>query len=462
VYKRTGNGLQTNLTKIALTGISITFSMLVNLEACNQASATEIGKVTVNETAAANATAAGLDNFWKLYRAKDYAGAANLFETLLTSSRPGANAYYYAAFANQQVYKQSRAKQLFNYIITAFPGSAEASYSKKSLGLPTGTEEASKSAENEDLPESVKSKLSPEMQELLKTPAGKKVVAQVLKEQADSVKTIKAAEKKDILQPDKAEPSPGTTKVAVAKSAVSQHRVGEHPFSAEQIAREGPNGIDQTNAPNCWFESAMSALAQLPRGQKAIAQMITYGEGDSYLVRFPGDGVEYKITKDDLEDSGVKNTALWASLLDYAERKKFPNNVGASGPDEDKHRLQVGLGSITGCNAEMIFPAQASKQAISSFVYGAVSSHNPVTCGSAGRDRSVPAPVIEGHAYTIIGFEPARNMIMLRNPHGKKSRRFSVADDPAHLRFEQLDDGVCKMNLDLFCVAFGSVCRSFM
>jgi hypothetical protein len=436
--------------------------MLVDIVVCNPASATEIGKVTINQASASNATASGLDNFWKLYRAKDYAGAANLFESLLTSSRPGANAYYYAALANQQVYKQSRAKQFFNYIISAFPGSVEATYSKKSLGLPTGSEEATKTADDRELPESVKSKLSPEMQELLKTPAGKKVVAQTLKAQADSVKTIKDAEKKGILQPDKVATTPVTTKVPTAKSAVSQHKVGEHPFSPEQIAREGPDGIDQTNAANCWFESAMSALAQLPRGQKAISQMITYGEGDTYLVRFPGDGVEYKITKDDLENSGVKNTALWASLLDYAERIKFPNNRGASGPDEDRHRLQVGLGCITGCNAEMVFPAQTTKQAVSSFIYGAISSHNPVTCGSAGRDRAVPAPIIEGHAYTIIGFDTAKNLITLRNPHGKKSRRFSLSGDPAHLRFEQLEDGVFKMNLDLFCDAFGSVCRSFM
>ena len=432
----------------------------------NSVSATEIGRVTINNSASASANVSGLDSFWKLYRAKDYAGAANQFELLITSLRPGANAYYYAALANQQVYKQSRAKQLFNYIISAFPGSVEASYSKKCLGLPSGSEEAA-ATEDQELPESVKSKLSPAMQEMLKTPAGKKVVAQALKEQADSIKTIKDAEKKGVLPNDKASSSVASKTTTAPKNAAmtnvaSQRKLGEHPFSPEQIAREGPDGIDQTNAANCWFESAMSALSQLPRGQKAIAQMITYGEGDSYLVRFPGDGVEYKITEADLERSGVKNTALWASLLDYAERQKFPNNVGASGPDQDKHRLQVGLGCITGCNAEMIFPALTTKQAVSSFIYGAVSSHNPVTCGSAGRDRSIPAPVIEAHAYTIIGFDPARNMITLRNPHGRKSRRFTVPGDPAHLRFEQLDDGVCKMNLDLFCDAFGSVCRSFM
>jgi hypothetical protein len=296
------------------------------------------------------------------------------------------------------------------------------------------------------------------MQALLKTDAGKLAVAQAMRDQRANADIIARAERQGTLNSANVTPA----LASAPTNANTPRNKGQHPFSPEQIAKEGPNGIDQTNAPNCWFESAMSALAQLPKGQRLISQMITYGEGDSYLVRFPGDGVEYKITIDDLKQSGVNSTALWASLLDYAERKKFPNNVGASGVDADKHRLQVGLGAITGCNAEMIYPAQASKQDVISFIYGAVSSHNPITAGTAGRNKAVPAPVIEAHAYTIIGFEPSRSMITIRNPHGKRSRRFSVTDDPQHLKFEQLDDGVFKMNIDLFCDSFGSVCRSFI
>jgi hypothetical protein len=414
-------------------------------------------------TTGGTTTGSNTDQFWSLFKAHDYAGAASAFESIAASGRLDANVVYYAALANQQIYKEARARQLFAYVISAFPNSTQATYAQTRLGASNSKSATNASppsqSNNSELPLSVQKALPPEMQALLKTDAGKLAVAQSMRDQKANADIISNAECKGVLNTAKI--ASATPSAGFANTGTPRVR-GGHPFSPDQIAREGPNGIDQTNAPNCWFESAMSALAQLPKGQRLISQMISYGEGDSFLVRFPGDGVEYKITIDDLRRSGVNSTALWASLLDYAERQKFPNNVGASGVDADKHRLQVGLGSITGCGAEMIYPAQVSKQDVISFIYGAVSSHNPITAGTAGRNKSVPAPVIEAHAYTIIGFDPSRSMVTIRNPHGRRARRFSWDDDPQHLKFEQLDDGVFKMNVDLFCDSFGSVCRSFI
>jgi hypothetical protein len=53
-------------------------------------------------------------------------------------------------------------------------------------------------------------------------------------------------------------------------------------------------------------------------------------------------------------------------------------------------------------------------------------------------------------------------MITIRNPHGHKSHQFSFDEDPRHLQFEALDDGVFKMHVDLFRESFGSLCRSFI
>jgi len=53
-------------------------------------------------------------------------------------------------------------------------------------------------------------------------------------------------------------------------------------------------------------------------------------------------------------------------------------------------------------------------------------------------------------------------MVILRNPHGKNSQRFSLADDPQHLKFEQMEDGVFKMNLEIFPNYFYEVARSFI
>lgn len=390
----------------------------------------------------------------KLYTDKQYPQAAEAFERLLTSGKTDARTYYYAALANLAARRNLRAKQLFDYVIAAFPSSQEAGLAKSAMiyfGKSTAAKDATMVAGATASAVSTASAGAPSSGAAVQSvasaagsrlsPAGSNVIMRTPKQSSTG--------------------SEGATTAKLNLFARPHHK-GEFVFTPEEIAREGANGIDQTNAPNCWFEAAMSALAQLPRGQKMLAKMITYGEGESYMVRFPGDGREYQITEERLDDSGVDCKAKWASLLDYAERLKFPHNIGASGPDGDMHRLQVGLSCMTGCRADMLIPNQASTQEISSFICGAVVSKNPITCGTSGRNGRVWAPIIENHAYTIIGFDSARNMVIIRNPHGRESETFSMPDDPHHLKFEQLTDGVFKMNLELFKDAFGSVCRSFI
>lgn len=353
---------------------------------------------------------------WKLYTLKQYDASANAFEKVFTTAKPDPRLYYYAGLANTAAHRNARAKQLFDYIIANFAGTPECELAKTASAYVTSS-----------------------------GTAGGKAGASA-SEKATSTSSAVA--------------SLGSTAEKATEKAV--RKKGAFVFTPEDIAREGANGIDQTNAPNCWFECSMSALAQLPKGQRMLARMITFGDGETYIVRFPGDGTEYKITEADLDRAGVKCKALWASLLDYAERRKFPNNSGSSGPDGDLSRLHVGLSCMTGCRSDIIYPAQASNQELSSFIYSAVSSGNPITACTVGRVDQSRVPIITRHAYTITGFDSSRNLITIRNPHGRDSQRFDLDDDPKHLRFEQLDDGVFKMNLDLFREGFYSVCRSFI
>lgn len=355
---------------------------------------------------------------WKLYSQKQYEASANAFEKVFTTAKPEARLYYYAGLANSAARRNARAKQLFDYVITNFAGTPECELAKTASGYlaPTGNKAGTSTGS---------------------TAAGTRATSS-----SSAVATLGSS--------------------AASGGVTTIRKKGAFVFTPEDIAREGANGIDQTDAPNCWFECGMSALAQLPKGQRMLARMITYGDGDSYVVRFPGDGNEYKITEADLDRAGVKCTALWASLLDYAQRKKFPNNVGANGSDGDLSRLHVGLSCITGCRTDVIHPGHSNNQELASFIYSAVSSGNPITAGTSGRIGRRHVPVFENHAYTITGFEPARNMITIRNPHGHKSHQFTFDEDPRHLQFEPLNDGIFKMHMDLFRESYGSVCRSFI
>jgi len=368
-------------------------------------------------------------NPWTLYKQQKYTASSDAFEPLIRTSKPSATLYYYAALANVNCGRSTRAKQLCQYIITNFAGTTEAAYAQK---LFPDVVAAKTTASSDALPASLKGK---NVQELMKTEEGRKAVEEALaKKEAASAAAAKV--------------SPMLAK--------SMHgRPGDRVFTTAEIAKDGAGGIDQMYYPNCWFESSMSALAMLPRGQRLMADMIRYGDKEGhYVVRFPGDGVEYKITEEALEKSGVHNKALWATLIECGQTLKFPEDAGGE--------LADGLGCLTGQRAETITPSSASPQELSSFIEGAVKSQNPIICGSNYSMRGLPILVFPSHAYAIIGFDPASGMITIRNPHGINSERFTLPNDEKHQKFEQLNDGVFKMHISLFPHYFSEAARSFI
>lgn len=423
---------------------------------------------------------------WKLYNTKKYIESADAFESVLKSNAPSARLYYYAALANHSANRRARSRQLCEYVISHFPKSTEAAYcsrlfpeissSKSSKPFDSkNSTAAAKSEKHGGLPDSVWNSLSPEARTALESPEGKQALAQSVREHSRKIQVIRKAEKAGLLDKSgktiASAAASGTTSSSKSKSSMheafstkSKGRRGDRPFTSQHIAADGAGGIDQNINPNCWFEASMAALAELPRGQRLIADMIRYGEPGSYIVRFPGDGVEYTITREELDTRGIRDKALWASLIECAQVMKFPDNEGADGEDGSDSRLAVGLGCITGCKAEIILPRSSGLQELSSFIFGAVSSKNPIIAGTWDDYRlaGLPDLVVSTHAYTIIGYDMGSQMVTIRNPHGKRSQRFSLKTDPNHREFQQLNDGVFKMHISLVQKYFSTICRSFI
>ncbi|MBX9952753.1 MAG: hypothetical protein K2Y39_26495 [Candidatus Obscuribacterales bacterium] len=381
----------------------------------------------VNETA--------LRNAWALYTQQKYRESADAFEALIASSTPSARLYYYAALSLRACNRNARAKQLCQYISTNFPSALEASFAAKLFpDAPSTSTASSVGTVSESVPPSLKGKST---EELLKTEEGRKYVAeQIAKKESASGKH-------------------GGVSPMMAKWRESG-KPGARVFSAAEIAKEGANGIDQMYYPNCWFESTMSTLASLPRGQRLMAEMVSFGPKEgTYVVRFPGDGKIYNIDEKMLEEKGIHNKALWATLIECGQVLKFPEDNG--------NLLSEGLACLTGQKAQVLDPDECSDQELSSFIDGAVKSQNPIICGSnnyAYMPRDMSLLVEPSHAYTIIGFDPASGLIKLRNPHGANSRRFALKSDPRHEKFEMLDDGVFKIHMSLFKQYFSQVARA--
>lgn len=379
----------------------------------------------VNETA--------LRSAWALYGQNKYRESADAFEALIASSSPNARLYYYAAISLRAANRNARAKQICQYVATNFPASQEAAFAKKLYPDVVAPATASAEGGSDPVPDSLKGMTTEQM---LQTDEGKKYVAQQLMKREGGAATTALA----------------SASPMVAKSKGGKR--GERVFTAAEIAKDGAHGIDQMYYPNCWFESTMSSLASLPRGQRLMADMVSYGEKEgTYVVRFPGDGNIYDINEKLLEEKGIHNKALWATLIECGQVLKFPHDNG--------NLLSEGLACLTGQKAQVLEPDEASEQELSGFIDGAVKSQNPIICGTNHYiPAGMPYLVEPGHAYTIIGFEPSNGMIKIRNPHGANSRRFTLKGDASHQKFEQLDDGVFRLHLSMFKKYFMQVAKA--
>lgn len=441
-----------NCLSILILGLSIQFSCGSAAQAINPPRNSAVAKPGTSSQ-----TEVDIRNAYGLYTQQKYAASADAFESIIKKSPPNAKLYYFAVLANRAANRNSRAKQLAGYVIGHFGGSTESNYCKTMFPDVAGGAQA----KEPDLPESVRAALPPAMQAMLQTPEGRAAVREAMAKDPKNFETVRQAEKQGLIN----QRTIKAAKLAMTPKPVFGEKTGTtRPFTAADIARDGAAGIDQSRFPNCWFEASMSALAELPRGQALMANMIRYGEKGSYVVRFPGDGNEYVVTQDFLDETGIHDKALWASIIECAQVQKFPGNAGAEGAQADQSRLEVGLQCITGCKAEVISPSTCSQQELSRFIGGAVSSKNPIVAGTywAGVIGSLPELVVPQHAYTIIGFDAAKSMVMIRNPHGANSQRFASTTDPGHLEFEQLNDGVFKMSIPLFQKYFHSIARSFI
>jgi tetratricopeptide (TPR) repeat protein len=417
-------------------------SLFLGMIVCNRTSRAFVLLLTVFQqgvpaSAAGPADDSALRSAWTLYSQKKYSASADAFEALIRTSTPNARLYYYAAAANQSSNRLARAKQLCQYIVANFPASAEAGLAQKMCpDSSSNTASASGNASGgvpDALPASLKGK---SLDELMQTEEGRKALKEALQQKRGATASPKAS------SAPPSDKSKGGTDSARASTD-------------DLLAVDGPDGITQfVGHPQCWLECSMAALAMLPRGQTLITSMIrpTQTPG-TYIVRFPGgDGVEYTISQQKLEEARVRDKALWATLIHIAQLMKVRSPSDVS--------IEAGLTCLTGKKAEKVYAANTTEQTLKQFIAGAIKSQEPVVCLSADDFGAAPELAEADHAYTITDIDTATGMITIRNPHGDNSRRFRLKTDPEHQKFEQLNGGVFKMHISLFPKYFSEVARA--
>ncbi len=246
-------------------------------------------------------------NAWTLYTQQKYAPSADAFEALIRTAIPGARLYYYAAAANKSAGRLARAKQLCQYITTNFATSPEASYVQKLF--PEDSPKTASASPLAGLPAHLKGKT---VDELMQTEEGRQALKDAMNQNAAGSTPSKVSAVAS------ASGSRRTVPVAKAGASIARGQV----FTDDIIEIEGVDGITHFGTySRCAFECSLAAMALLPHGRKMLAEMIKCPNPsqDIYAVRFPGNGGEYLVTPQKMEEYGIKDKALWATLIHCAE-----------------------------------------------------------------------------------------------------------------------------------------------
>ncbi len=215
----------------------------------------------------------------------------------------------------------------------------------------------------------------------------------------------------------------------------------------------GASGVDQGKIDNCWFESAVAAVARTAPGARLISDMITSPNSVNYTVIFPDTpDTKYTVTQAATRKTPIsKDSALWARVLELAFFERYPilknttpsytlpngklvdgNGALANGFQTQfgMLNLQIGLQAMTGHQASAVLFRPQSSALTVELELKTVSTENLhdllIYNGNnrivmtAGTPANAPSVIVPEHVYTVISCS-ADNKIILRNPWGNNN-----------------------------------------
>jgi hypothetical protein len=241
-------------------------------------------------------------------------------------------------------------------------------------------------------------------------------------------------------------PSPGTDDPS---SGEIGSKLGEVWPEIVNIARKfglvSPAAVVQGQYGDCFFEAALASLARSADGQQKIQNMIVAEGNGSFVVTFPGQpNSPITVTASDLGDYSTTSTTQWANILETAllkldDAKPDPgpgqgiNDCQSGNVKSLSDALQLLTGQKPGVDA--VSPSYSSyeywyeQQVEQTLEKGLpiITSSDPVPDDQGVADKTYhpyePKPgsswPIEGaHAFSILAYDPATQIITLRNPWG--------------------------------------------
>jgi hypothetical protein len=190
----------------------------------------------------------------------------------------------------------------------------------------------------------------------------------------------------------------------------------------------GIEGISQGHMGNCFFVSMAGNLAF--QNPDAIKNMIKTNEDGSNKVDFP-DGRSIRINK--LPEavialgSRTANQGTWINVLEEAYGEVYKTNASedtaAIGLDRISHGGNIGetISLLTGHQTDTIAWKSGLPEDLLNIRYllGKGVKNKSLMGAGVPLDLKKPPPaIVVGHAYAILNYDEAKDLITLWNPHG--------------------------------------------
>lgn len=227
-----------------------------------------------------------------------------------------------------------------------------------------------------------------------------------------------------------------------------------HPFSALDII--GPQGVDQTKLNDCWFEASLASFSATEHGRQAIADMITKENDGSYTVRFPGDRDRpLTITESDLKNRKLRNSTLWANILEAANLKLNPHHAEDGGsPERGVQGATYAIALLSGEGARPVRTDLLKPEQLQTYLQTQLLHGLPIVADGEKPD----GPVVDEHVYSVLG--ASNGNVLVRNPWGQQNPG-EYQDRPAvgHTKdgVTNLGDGELLMSDEYFEKYFANI-----
>lgn len=190
-----------------------------------------------------------------------------------------------------------------------------------------------------------------------------------------------------------------------------------------------PDNIRQGMIGDCYFLAAVASMARTPEGRQRIHDMIQDNHNGTFTVNFPGRDPVTVNAPSESELALYSNSGsdgMWLSVLEkaYAQSQNNSAVFSSENPYDEiggGDSLAAGIEAMTGHSVNTDDTAFTSESTLRSRLTDALSHGRVVTAGineyawsSGTEDNGLP----QGHAYTVLSFDPTTDQVTLRNPWG--------------------------------------------